>query len=169
MGQILSGDQQKGNQSSDPTNPGDPFTPRVLSMPEPDKYLLGGKDGLLRSIKDYKVLLGKVAMAKCKDASDSGRILCGMFLREEFTKDELAEGNITGTSREKETHRITQITKLNPVVMDAIFCQAQHQFPGFTDAYTLKGPNKTVAFLNNICRRIRYELGLQSLLYPSGN
>ena len=132
-------------------------------MPEPGKYLLGGNEALLRNIKDYRSALHKVSLLKYDNDMDWGRLLAGALMRQEFSKEELGTGNITGGSRDSTNKRHLKIPKLNPVIMEAIFTQAQHQFPGFTDEYVLKRCNKTVLYLNDICKRARQDVMKEDL------
>ena len=61
--------------------------------------------------------------------------------------------NVTGCSR-GDDGKIINIEKLDAQVLNGIFHQAQHQFPGFSDWYDDK-KCKTVKELNIFCKRER--------------
>ncbi len=157
MGQMTEHDQS--------TNKGtDVLQPRVLSMPEPGKYLLGGNAKLVRNIKDYKAILQqipKVPKTTLQDPSLFGRRLCGLLMRWEFTKEELATKNVTGISRHS-NKQINRIGKLDPVIMEAIFEQAQYQFPRVNFTTDEGGRKMMINFLNNICKKARQNLAKET-------
>ena len=146
------GQMTKQDQSTNPRRT-NVLKPRILSMPEPGKYLLGGNTKLVRNIQDYKAILRKISSANVTDPFLCGRRLCGLLMRQEFSQEELATKNVTGVSRNT-THHIP-IAKLDPVIMEAIFEQAQYQFPE-VDFMTDKGRRKKIlSYLNAICKDTR--------------
>ncbi len=145
----------KGDQSTNPEGT-DVYIPRVFSMPEPGKYLLGGNPALVRNIKDYKSILHQIPKSMIKDPAEFGRRLCGLLMRQEFSKEELATKNVTGFTRHT-NKQIIPLPKLDPVIMEAIFEQARHQ--SNSDISTIEGGrNKTLTYLNDICRKARRDI-----------
>ncbi len=126
------------------------FVVRVLNIPEPGKYLLGGYTGYVRSIKDYKILLDKVAIYKDYSDYNNGRKLCTLLAKQEFSKEELRTKNVTGYSRDH-NHKLIQIPTLDANVLNAIFVQVRHQFPGFKEDWK-DSKARSVKGLNKICR-----------------
>ena len=132
------------------------FTPRVINMPAPGQYLIGGHPSFKRNIQDYKKLLEKVSYHRKTSDADNGRLLCMKYLREEVSTEELATKNVTGVSRLANGSK-TSVPKLNEEFLRAIFTQAKHQFPGFTDWLT--DPKcRTVYAINSMCRQARHTL-----------
>ena len=130
------------------------FTPKIISMPEPGYYHLGGNPSYKRTIKSYVALLKKITTKRRNVTNkDRGRFLCLAFLRVEVPKHELATKNATGKSRDKDMKVIT-IPRLDQEILAAIFTQAQHQFPEFTDAYTDSSCD-TIQAINDVCKRER--------------
>ena len=108
------------------------FTPRVINMPAPGQYLVGGHPSFKRNIQDYKKLLEKVSYYRKTSDAENGRLLCMKYLREEVSMEEMATKNVTGVSRLTNGSK-TKLPKLDEDFLRAIFTQAKHQFPGFTD------------------------------------
>ena len=148
MGQMTKQDQSINSRGTDV------LKPRLLGVPEPGKYLLGGNPSLVRNINDYNAMLKQIPKTLMKHPADFGRRLCGLLMRQEFSKEELATKNVTGVSRHLNRHTFP-IEKLDPVIMDAIFEQAQYQFPD-VDFMTDEGTRrKIITYLNDICKHAR--------------
>ncbi|XP_022111594.1 uncharacterized protein LOC110990801 [Acanthaster planci] len=130
--------------------------PRTVTGPENDTYLLGGNEGMVRAVDDYKVILKEVQQRKRCTDNDRGRLMCINLLKREIPKKELAAQNVTGNSRDENNKRC-KIPQINRSIVHSIFSQAKMQFPGFTDWYT-DSRCKTVEALNECCKRARYEV-----------
>ena len=133
------------------------FTPRIMNMPAPGQYLIGGNPSFQRNIQDYKKLLEKVSYYRKTSDAENGRLLCMKYLRDEVSVQEMATKNVTGVSRDLTNRRKISMPKLNEEFLQAVFTQAKHQFPGFTDRLT-DPVNKTLYALNDICKKARYAL-----------
>ena len=125
-------------------------------MPAPGQYLIGGHPSFKRNIQDYKKLLEKVSCYRNTSDADNGRLLCLKYLREEVSTEELATKNVTGVSRLTNGSMIS-VPKLNEEFLGAIFTQAKHQFPGFTDWF-MDSKCRTVKAVNDMCRKARHAL-----------
>ncbi len=132
------------------------YTPKFIIAPNPDELLLGGEARMPRSREWYEKILKHVKSRDKKQNDQSrGSILCTALLRAEFSEDDLASHNVTGTSR-NDDKKIVPIPKLDETKLRAIFGQAKCQFPGFRDWYT-QARCITVDRLNNVCRKARRE------------
>ncbi len=147
------------------TNPGRTYVPipQVLSTPEPGKYLLGGNTAHVRNLQDYRALLHQLPKATIKDPTISGRRLCGLLLRQEFSKEELATKNVTGSTRDSNSQKIVPIPMLDPVIIEAILEQVQYQFPDSDFLADDGGRSKTISYLNVICKLARRDKHLAKL------
>ena len=129
------------------------FTPRIISMPEPGQYCLGGNPLYKRSIRSYVAILKKINHRRKLTCKERGRFLCQAFVREEFSKYDLATKNCTGKSRDKDK-KIVPIEKLDQELLAAIFAQARHQFQDFSDIHT-DSQCETIKAINIICKNER--------------
>ncbi|XP_022104662.1 uncharacterized protein LOC110986780 [Acanthaster planci] len=137
--------------------PAPTVTPVYIASNETGKFLLGGSEGLVRDIFEYH---GDVRRASTRAASKpeaTGRMLCSILMRKEFSKEDLASKNVTGKSRDPKTKKCVPVPKLDSNILQAIFRQARLQFPDFHDTYTdTKCP--TVQLLNDTCKHIRQKM-----------
>ena len=125
--------------------------PQIISMPKPGQFYLGGNTLFPRNIDDYKKALKKVTRHRDYKGADNGKWLCLALMKQEFTSQDMRTKNITGLSFDKSKRRI-RIPQLDPVIIGAIFKQAAHQYPGFTDSPV---KSRTVDSMNNSCKHER--------------
>ncbi len=132
-----------------------PYAPRLLAGPGvgEGQFLLGGKDGFVRSKDAYVAQLKEVRGHHYYENSDRGRQLCLTLARAEFSEEILSTSNVTGSTRNQE-HKKVNYPKLDKTVLEAIFAQARIQFPGFVD-YVSNTKCKTVKSLNSLCKHQR--------------
>lgn len=133
------------------------LNPRYIPGREEDTYLLGGNEGMVRSVVEYKTILREVYTRK-RTATDieRARLLCLNLMKREVPKEELAKSNVTGNSRD-ENKKKCKIPQIDRRLLHAIFQQTRQQFPEFKDWYT-DTKCKTVEILNDGCKRARKEL-----------
>ena len=112
---------------------------------------------MIRQVSDYKCILREVQMRKRTATEvESARLLCLNLMKREIPKDELAQQNITGNSRDHNKKK-GRIPKIDSEILHSIFGQAKLQFPGFNEWYT-DHKCKTVEMLNDGCKRARREV-----------
>ena len=100
------------------------------------------------------MLLRQVSNSRKTTDNENGRLLCLKLLGLEVQKA-LATKNMSGVfwtqHGEDAEGEDALVPKLNEELLRAIFTQAKHQFPGFTDS--LSDPNcKTVKALDDVCK-----------------
>ena len=132
------------------------INPWFVPGKEPDEYLLGGNENMVRSVSEYKVILKEVNQRKQEASNaDQGRLLCLNLMRREIPKEELARKNVTGNSRDKNNKKY-KIGTLDREIVHSISQQAKMQFPDFHDWYT-DHKCKTVEAINERCKPIPQE------------
>ena len=121
----------------------------IVVVPAQGQYFIGGFPAFRRNMEDYKMLLKEVLNHRLSDDNENGRLLCIKLLGQELSKA-AATKNAAGVFW-REFGKDLSMPKLNKELLRAIFAQAKHQFPGFTDL--LADPNcKTVKALDDVCR-----------------
>ena len=124
-------------------------TTQAMHVPGPGQYFVGGFPAFRRNIEDYKILLRQVSNSRKTTDNENGRLLCLKLLGQEVQKA-LATKNMSGVFWTQHGED-ELVPKLNEELLRAIFTQAKHQFPGFTDS--LSDPNcKTVKALDDVCK-----------------
>ena len=134
-----------GEQRKNPSAP-----QHIIILPPQGQYFIGGFPAFRRNMDDYRIILKEVLHCRQSDDNEKGRLLCMKILGQEVSKA-VATKNATGLFW-TEHGKDSLVPKLNEELLRAIFMQAKHQFPGFTDS--LSDLNcKTVKALNDVCRK----------------
>ena len=127
--------------------------PHIMGLPKSGQYFIGGFPAFKRNVNDYKILLKEVSSCGKTDDKENGQLLCLKLLGRELSNAIAIKNSssVLWTDHTKDENR-KLVPKLNEELLRAIFMQAKHQFPGFTDS--LSDPNcKTVKALDNVCRK----------------
>ena len=103
-------------------------------LPAPGQYFIGGFSAFERSVDDYKILLKEVSSCGKTDDKENGQLLCMKLLERELSNALTIQNASCVLWKDHTKDKSGKLVpKLNEELLCAIFTQAKHEFPGFTD------------------------------------